>query len=395
MRKLSAPAILIPATLLLCGLTTLWVPGGTELRFFMSILLYIFVAFWVGVFAHEVGHLAGARLAEFRVLAFVVGPLIVVRNETGRYRLRLNMNPALTAGLVQAMPLEFVNLRWRRFWFIVCGPLASLLFGLFFMVTGLGTLDRLKPLMPKGISAANFGFWWFGGFQCVIGALSLFLFFISAIPHRTKKLPSDGFHIIRLLQGGPRVDRDNLIMELGSFLIARKRPRQFPADLVEKATALQDNTSEQLVAVYFAYLNAIDLDQIERADQYIDQIKKLRPKGSLAVQIEIAYAIAVHEAFYRQNAELARRWVNLANQKNRVENLLSCQTNAIVLFAEGKPEEATVQLEKTMTLLEPVFKLGGDIADYAREGIEEIKQRYVTNTTHPESEVEGSTNNGD
>ena len=81
---------------------------------------------WLHALGHELGHAAGARLVNFHVLIFAVGPLALQRKADG-LRLERSHTSRYFGGYVSAVPVGSHDLRRRRLIVVAGGPIASVL----------------------------------------------------------------------------------------------------------------------------------------------------------------------------------------------------------------------------------------------------------------------------
>jgi hypothetical protein len=379
MRKLLAPAIFIPAQLLLCSVVTLWLPMETGLRIFWAIGLFFLISFWLAVFVHEIGHVLGAVLGKFRILSFVAGPVAIMATYSGNYVVRPNMNLAWSGGMVRATTRDFNRIRQRRTLLVAGGPLLSLVCGFVFLLWFSNTNANWLINIPKGISSENFNLWAIGCLQGVIGVTSLFLFAMSILPFYNGVLPTDGLQLIRLAQGGPKAERDTAFLLISNLLIGRERPRNLPAELIEQSLAVRDISHEQAMAHYYAYIKALDSTDIELAEQHISQIQTLyrRRKVSRLVQGDFAYTIAFHEAIYRTDEKQALIWLNEGNRLSPSITMLKCRANAAVFFLQGQREAGVLWLKQWAPFFRREIDIGGTIAVFEKEQMEKVSKRYI------------------
>lgn len=96
----------------------------------LFLLLFITSYFIAGVI-HEMGHIIAGQLQGFRFFLLVVGPLGLRRDRYGRLVFYVEKNPAFWGGIGGTFPAEDDNDSFEKFGkVLLCGPLASLLFGL-------------------------------------------------------------------------------------------------------------------------------------------------------------------------------------------------------------------------------------------------------------------------
>lgn len=150
----------------------------------------------LGILVHELGHVAGGKLAGFRFLLLLVGPFKLQRTPEG-LRLGLNFSASLAGGLACLLPEDDRNLTRRMAVFIAGGPVASLLLGLVAGLGGWAWYGTFTPLAPPSYGAL------LGSLGLVItGAISLALFAVSALPATASGFATDGRRLVMLRKKG-------------------------------------------------------------------------------------------------------------------------------------------------------------------------------------------------
>lgn len=378
MHRLFAPIFWTPLLFGGCGLTIWLLPEGDVTRLPLIMGLFLIIAFFVSVATHEVGHLIGAVLARFQVINFVVGPVLIAAKVGGGYKVLPNLNPKLWEGHVISLPRGFDKLRKRFMVVIGGGPLASLIFGLVFVVLSSNAWQSWRTTIPEGISPSNFNLWSWGCFLGFLGWVSVVIFIINIIPFRTDVFPSDGLQLLRLGRGGLKAKRTTALLVSHSLFMLRERPRNLPVEIVSDILSLRENTADEAEALLVAYLFALDAGELEKADEHLMALKLVGHKASSLSQPIMALWIAFHEAMYRQNFIEARKWLNEANSRSLNDaTLLYNMVNASVLFLEGNNQQAVQYAEKWAALFTQEAKLGGEIIFFFKEQMEKITKRYI------------------
>ncbi len=161
-----------------------------------------------GVLAvHELGHVAGGRLAGWRFVLFVAGPLRVER-QGDRLRWGLNTSLALAGGLALSVPTDAHDLGRRTALMVAGGPAASLL------LAGLGFA--------------------LGGAWAVVGLISLGIAAVTLFPGRAGGFLTDGARLLRLARGGAGADAEAAVLAVFAQSVAGVRPRDWDADLMDR-----------------------------------------------------------------------------------------------------------------------------------------------------------------
>ncbi|HEX7241865.1 MAG TPA: hypothetical protein VF263_16405 [Longimicrobiaceae bacterium] len=249
------------------GLPRLELDGG-EKALLVLLLLVILLAV---IAVHEVGHLLGGRIAGFRALLLVVGPLRVERSEVGT-RVGLNRSLGLAGGLAVSVPRDTRDLRRRTLLLVAGGPAASLLAGAAAYAArsglGLGSLPAGAGA-GAGTTLASVGLLAFAVFSAAIGVATL-------IPGRTSGFYTDGARILRLLRGGPDTEREVAILALTGLSMGGRRPREWDPALVERANALPDDTPFGVAGRMMAHSAALDRGDVAAARRHLEEALELR-----------------------------------------------------------------------------------------------------------------------
>ncbi len=316
------------------GLPRLDLDGG-EKALLVLLLLVILLAV---IAVHEVGHLLGGRIAGFRALLLVVGPLRVERSEVGT-RVGLNRSLGLAGGLAVSAPRDTRDLRRRTLLLVAGGPAASLLAGAaaYAARAALG-LGALPAGAGAGTTLGSVGLLAFAVFSAAIGVAAL-------IPGRTSGFYTDGARILRLLRGGPDTEREVAILALTGLSMGGRRPREWDPALVERASALPDDTPFGVAGRMMAHSAALDRGDVAVARRYLEEALELRealpPAMRPGILLQGAYFAAAHDG------DAARARALLADSGGGLlipahQRLLA---EAAVVLAEGDAARAVELLD--------------------------------------------------
>ncbi|MGB3543281.1 MAG: hypothetical protein WBA11_10180, partial [Rubrivirga sp.] len=235
------------------------------------------------VAAHELGHVIGGQLAGWRFAMMIVGPLHVEKDGAG-LRWKVNRSLGLAGGLALSLPTDTVDLRRGTAMVVAGGPVASVLVG------GLGLA--------------------LGGAWALVGVMSLFIGVATVFPGRTGGFLTDGARLVRLAKGGPAADREAALMSVLSESTAGTRPRDWNADLLEDAVALEDEDPMETSAHSLAMLHALDAGDGDAARRHLERRIELWNATPTAIRGIIASDAAFFEAAVRHDAARARTWLD-------------------------------------------------------------------------------------
>lgn len=320
----------------------------TELSPWILLLLFL-VAWYLVVAVHEAGHLIGGLRVGFRPLVYTVGPLMAQRHG-GRWKLERNLLTSAFGGFASAAPDNARNLPARMRSFVAGGPAASLLL---FLAGAL--LYLLAPQTLPGIFAA------------LVALLSFLAGVISLSPLTGDRMLSDGARLQMLRAGGPEAERWCALILLSPVM----RPRDYPLELVERLIALADGSYDETIGVCLAYTWAIDRRDLVQAQTLLDRMlamptRQLSPVLRAAVLLDAAF----FTARFGNDAVQARAFLEEGRSSLPVLRPSLLKTEAVVLRAEGRNEEAVLKAREAMEQLHKVSSPG--MVEMMREQLEEL-----------------------
>lgn len=314
------------------------------------LLLALPVVVFGVLFIHECGHLLGGRVAGFRFVLLVVGPLELTR-AGGGVRLALNKNPALYGGIAGSVPPGGRDLRRKMAVYVAGGPLASLALGITALLAASGLPG--DGAFPLGIT----------------GLVSLVIAVVTLLPTRLGGFVSDGARLLMLLRGGPEAERWCGLAAIYGASMGGTRPRDWPASWVARATALPDDTLDGTGGRLLAYARALDTGDAAGAGRLLDHslghLEGLPAAFRPSVMLEAAYYTARH----RNDPATARAWLDRAKGGMMVERHTRLRVEAAVLLAEGRSGEAAERAGEGLRLASRSWDPGGARAeeDWLRE----------------------------
>ena len=276
-----------------------------------AILLGSVVGPWASIAVHELGHLVIGKWVDFRFVLYIAGPLAVQRTPKG---IRVSGNERwLLPGLTVMMPERLHSLRRRFLWTIAGGPLANLLeLGLMgiplWIVVSSGNDEGAWQEAVFGHSSFRLWAAIFCAMAIVQGGIVCLMLIIAGLwPWRAKKtgLMSDGGRIRMLLRGGADADRWVALVMLMNTSMAGRRPREWDTRWIQPATALSDHTVDEWQACLWAYMWALDREDVDLAGEYLDRLEPLGENLPL-VRPLVAAEVAFFEARHRGNLVRAR-----------------------------------------------------------------------------------------
>lgn len=351
---------LVVGPLMVQGLPEIDLNPGQKLILIASLLplLILFLGF------HEAGHLLGGRLAGFKVLLFIVGPLKIER--TGeRFEIGLNRSLPLWGGIASSVPMDSHDLRRRMLLMVAGGPVSSLLGGA--AALGLFALASSR-LAADGTTFAEL---MLCASLLIFGAGSLAIGAVTLIPGTTSGFLTDGARILRLLRTGPETDREIAILALMGLSMGGYRPAEWDPALVARAVGSGDDGSSNVpVGRLLALAHTEDLGRIDEAREHLEtclaQRERLPEATRAGLFLEAAWFVAVQDT----DAVRARELFAYAKGGLMLPAYLWLMTEGAVLWSEGDTAGAREKLEKARTLVGQAVDRGSARADADR--IEEL-----------------------
>ena len=329
-------------------------PPGTGLLWFLGLQIF-------AVFLHEMGHIGGALAVRFRVLAFTIAGISLWRYGTG-FRLRA-MRRLTVGGFVMAVPRGTDDLPLRLAVFVASGPVASLLGA------------------AAGFVMASSRQWtglWMAWLYTSLMFTALSLFPTNRGPYR-----SDGSRLLVLLRGGARADRSAAVMIISSAASAGIRPREWDAQLIERALSGARGEADEISFTLIAYEAAMDRRELARAGDYLKRAQELFEDNPPPVQAAIAGDSAFYEGVVRKDAVAARSWFEKCNPKLLTDRYARLQIEAAVLIAEERVREAKSKATQALAEL-PQATFAGyakSSEDWLREMVAQCERTDVPTVT--------------
>lgn len=146
--------------------------------------------------------------------------------------------------------------------------------------------------------------------------------------------------IWRMSRNGPQADREASIIAMTSLILVGQRPREWPAIWPETATWDEDDSVEGLYGHRFAYLHALDSDELEAADRHFRELEKHAdrlPKRMREHLVDLERPFV--EAWIRGNVSEARQHLDEL-VTTVIERYRFRRIQAAVLLAEGESQQA-------------------------------------------------------
>jgi hypothetical protein len=194
-------------------------PAGASKAALWWLLPLAPAAFFATIIVHELGHLAGARLAGFRFRLLTLGPFSLVGTPAG-LRLRSNWQVLRLIGGQQLStpPGQGASDRAYYLIYLAGGVLANALTAALALAW---LLHCPMPVVP-----------WL--FLLLFAGFSLLLGIVNALPIQTPEgIATDGYNIRALLRGGAQAERFRALLSMLGLIYSGVRPADWPQAVVD------------------------------------------------------------------------------------------------------------------------------------------------------------------
>lgn len=335
-----------------------------------ALILGSFALMAIALAAHELGHLRGGRLAGFRFMLFIAGPLKVVRESDG-VRVRLNKAVPLYGGMASALPVDDRDLPRRIAVMIAGGPLASLALGAVSATLAVWLNGVFRAAEPGSILTL---------FAFMLGLLSMAIFLVTIIPGRTSGFDTDGAQWLDVLRGGHRAELRGLMAALSAASADGARPRAWNATQLERLLNLRDGKPDDVMVNLFGYYHFLDAGKPGRAGELLDLCVEQTIGLRGAVRPMLFAEAAYFMAFHRQDAATARRFLQSASG-GLMEPHTRLRAEAAVLLAEDQPVQSIERARAGLAQADRGWDRGGAMAE--KDWLAEVVGRAESRAAAP------------
>ncbi len=320
----------------------------------------VLLAFFLVLLAHELGHIVGGLSQGFRFRLLVLGPFRLERDfESGRLRWSLNRSLELAGGIAACMPVDDHDLVRRTRVMVAAGPLTSLVLG---------------ALAWTVIVTSPIAWWTFS--VGVLGACSLMIALVTAIPMNNGSFVSDGKRFLQLRNDSPTARRDvaQLVLTLGDQLgtpIANQ-----PVTKVRDSLEPADGSMQELVARFNAYAWLVAHDRVDEGRVQLLRALVLAKGKPFHLESLIAAEQAFVLAHYDRDATGAETVVHPHHKSwGQLPESSRTRTEAAIALARGDTDTARRLIARTRTLtLNTTAKPSGS-ALWTLDRLAEMEQR--------------------
>ena len=299
---------------------------------------------------HELGHCLAGLMAGLEFDRIRVGPL-----ELDPYkRLTWQWNRGtVVGGHALMLPKSASNLRVRFAVYIAGGPIVNIACGV-----------ALLKVMPTGNSH-------FVGIAQLFVAGSFLVGIGNLVPLRRYGVSSDGMKLVMLL-----LNKSERWIFLLRRQAAAKHGEVFEEEVDPVFAGRSDGSSDYVGANWAAYTVADRKGDYDQAATHLDLCLGKCYTVEPSFREELILAAGRFQAMRRRQTDLARQWLNSAN--NRKSKISYNYTEALILFSEGKIEDARAKAGEVSELVSRLPS--GRIRTLQEDAARQLTQIIGTNT---------------
>jgi len=283
------------------------------------------IAVLLTTFGHELGHLFAGWACGKKLRSFQVGPFrCAIRNGTLNFDFNLRK---FSGGAVAMVAPDLVNVRSRKAFSLIGGPVASLVMGSIFIVVTL-----LAPGHP----------WqqhWM--FLSMLATFSFSAFVVNLIPIKPDSLYSDGAQLYQILTDGPWARVHFAFAMVSTSLVSKVRPRDFDVDLINKAADSVPQGERGLLLRLFACLHYLDTNRTSEAIASLEAAEGLYDQSIFERPQDICAEFMFVNAFYKRDLAAAEMWSERIDGLRRIDRDADYwRAQTALHWLKGQPEEA-------------------------------------------------------
>lgn len=264
--------------------------GQSPLLLFSSYFLALFLVIAI----HELGHVAGGLAVGFHFQRVRIGPLSLAKSPHG---LKFSLQRISELDGIALMSIRQLRRLRRNFAiFIAAGPFANLFSAL-----------CLWPLLASQL---------FGQFPHTIrqslqvfAALSIFVASANLIPYRRRNgMFTDGARLLSFVTSKVKTTRLLSIFALKMQTDSGVRLRELKRTWIAHSRAIPDQSLDALQAFWIAYLVDNDREDAEQAAQNLEKCLERFGIASAGFQKLLLMEAAIFQAWFRNDEQKAKCW---------------------------------------------------------------------------------------
>ena len=314
----------------------------------------IFVAYELVVLLHHLARILVAKMFGLKLLTFACGP-IAIRRIRDRIRFFWSNRETMISGTTVFAPENLDGLGWRCIWLVATGPLATIVVGLLFLL-----LVRLIDPARASIDTLFFA---------AISFLGITVGTVLLLPLSIRRSASYGLLLWDGIRGRPTCEVLFLVAALINEAQQGIRPREWSAEMLERGLQLTEKVeiAERATLCLLAYYRAIDLEEIDRAERYLEEAVA---KASLKIDPVYPWIMlekAFFDARFKRNESSARAAFEKIRDWSKVPHHAWLRVSAALALLEAKPDECRRQAREALEIVRGLPVVHQFIVDWLEE----------------------------
>ncbi len=297
----------------------------------VTALIEIEIAVLLTTFGHELGHLVAGWLSGKLLRSFQVGPFRwAIRNGVWKFEFNLRK---FYGGAVGMVTPDLVNMRSRLAFFIMGGPIASLVMGSICIVATLLTPGHVWQRYWLLLSA--------------MASLSISAFVVNLIPLKPESNYSDGAQLYQIVTNGPWARVHFAFAMVTTSLVTAVRPRDFDVNVLNLAAKSVPVGERGLLLRLFACLHYVDANQIPQALASLQDAEALYGQSIFEKPQDICAEFVFVNAFYKLDLAAAEQWwqkIEALRKNERDAGYWRAKTALLWLRGEREKARATWEI---------------------------------------------------
>ena len=261
----------------------------------------IFLAAFLQVLAHELGHTLTGIALGMKLRMFLAGPFLWQKRD-GKWEFKFELGGILgDTGGTGVVPTSPNHPRWHDVCVGLAGPLINLAIGL----TALGIAFSADPESRLQL----------GGFSALFGAFNLITFATNLIPLRIGTHYSDGARLYQLMAGGPWADFHRVAWGVASTLVTPLRPKDWDLEAMKRASDGIRTGAHGLWLRLWIHSHHLDWGRVEEARIALNEAEQVYHESASDIRVELYTAFVFGTAYSTRNVEATRQWWNRMQAK--------------------------------------------------------------------------------
>lgn len=297
----------------------------------------IFLAGFLQVLAHELGHTLTGLALGMKLRMFLAGPFLFQKRE-GKWEFKFELGGILgDTGGTGVVPTSSNHPLWHDVGVTLAGPITNLILGL----VALGIAFASEPDSPRQLA----------GFTALFGGFNLVTFVTNLIPLKVGTNYSDGARIYQLISRGPWADFHRIAWSVGSTLVTPLRPKDWDLEAMTRASDGIRTGAHGLLLRIWIHSHHLDWGRFENARIALNDAEQVYHESASGIRAELYTIFVFGKAYASRDVAATREWWNSMQAKNPSRfNVDYWRAKSAWHWMEGCVEEAKQCLEKSEKL---------------------------------------------